>query len=186
MTVKSVGLIAALAVLAGCDQGGLNRGDGVFAPGVSGRIEEDALLIGHRLMDAGQYELALKSYTRAAAQQGINVDTLSALGSANLALGRLGQAEDLMRRAVETDPTFAPAWNNLGVILMERGQVAEAVEVFRRAFATDSGQSPEIRDNLVLAMATFENRSYTPAQEEGQFELVYRGSGDVLLVSEFP
>ena len=33
-------------------------------------------------MDAGEYELALQAYNRAAAQQGINVDTLSAIGSA--------------------------------------------------------------------------------------------------------
>jgi len=84
-----------------------------------------------------EYELALKAYTRAAAQQGLNVDTLSALGSANLALGRLGQAERLLRRATEQDPSFPPAWNNLGVILMERGNTPEASEVFRRAFAAD-------------------------------------------------
>jgi len=54
----------------------------------------------------GEYELALKAYTRAAAQQGLNVDTISALGSANLKLGRLGQAERWLRRATEEAPDF--------------------------------------------------------------------------------
>jgi hypothetical protein len=35
-------------------------------------------------MAAGEYELALKAYLRAAAEHGLNVDTLSAIGSANL------------------------------------------------------------------------------------------------------
>ncbi len=73
-------------------------------------------------MAAGEYELALKAYLRAASEDGVNADVLSAIGSANLKLGRLGQAEQILRRALEMDPTFVPALNNLGVVLMERGQ----------------------------------------------------------------
>jgi len=161
--------------LAACgNSGGLNRSaGGVFAPGVATRGgETDNMRVGHRLMEAGQFELALEAYTRAAGQQGLNVDTLSALGSANLRLGRLGQAERLMRRAVAEDPTFAPALNNLGVILMERGQTAEAAEVFRRAFATDNGNSDEIRTNLRLALDRLENSDYSDPQENEEFQLV--------------
>ncbi len=92
-------------------------------------------------MAAAEYELALKAYYRAAAEQGVNVDVLSAIGSANLALGRLGQAEQILRRAVEEDATFVPAINNLGVVLMERGKFGEARLVFQQAFAIDSGTS---------------------------------------------
>lgn len=140
----------------------------------------DGLIVGHRLMEAGEYELALKAYLRAAGEQGINVDVLSALGSANLRLGRLGQAEQLLRRAVETDETFVPAWNNLGVVLMERGKLGEAAQVFKRAFALDSGESDDIRQNLTLAMAKLENRAYP---DENNFALVRRGSGDYRLLS---
>lgn len=172
--------VAALAVLAGCSGNGIGASpDGVYAPGVATRGETvDQLVVGHRLMEAGQYQLALEAYTRAAGEQGLNVDTLSALGSANLRLGRLGQAETLLRRAVEQDPTFSAAWNNLGVILMERGKTAEAAETFRRAFATDNGNSDEIRDNLALALAKLENPGYLPPQEDDQFLLVY-GNDDV-------
>ncbi len=178
-----VGLL--MLFLAACATGGLNRSsDGVFAPGISGMSSIDGLVVGHRLMDAGEYELALKSYNRAAAQQGLNVDTMSAIGSANLNLGRLGQAERWLRRAVEEDPTFPPAWNNLGVILMEKGEVAEASEVFRRAFAADNGNSDEIRDNLRLALANLENPSNNALQENQNFNLIRRGAGDFVLSSD--
>lgn len=169
-------LFALLGGLAACSPGGLNRSaGGIYAPGVAGEADIDGLIVGHRLMAAGEFQLALDAYTRAAAQQGLNVDTLSALGSANLRLGRLGQAEGLLRRAVEVAPDFPPAWNNLGVLLMEQGNVAEATEVFRRAYATDNGNSDEIRDNLRLALARLESSSYQEINEDINFELVRRG-----------
>ncbi|PUB16323.1 tetratricopeptide repeat protein [Yoonia sediminilitoris] len=181
--MKRVIALFLIAILAACNSGGLGRSDGVFAPGVAGKSDIDGLIVGHRLMAASEFELALKAYTRAAAQQGLNVDTLSALGSANLRLGRLGQAEKLLRRATEEDPSFPPAWNNLGVILMEKGNVAEASEVFRRAFAADNGNSDEIRDNLRLALANLENSSDNVREENQNFNLIRRGSGDFVLMS---
>ncbi|MFO8125961.1 MAG: tetratricopeptide repeat protein [Yoonia sp.] len=175
----------ALLFLAACTSGGLNRSpDGVFAPGAARGDSADGLIVGHRLMAAGEFELALKAYNRAAAQQGLNVDTMSAIGSANLNLGRLGQAERWLRRAVEEDPAFPPAWNNLGVILMERGEIGEASEVFRRAFAADNGNSDEIRDNLRLALAKLENSDDTDNQENQNFNLIRRGAGDFVLMSD--
>ncbi|MDG1803010.1 MAG: tetratricopeptide repeat protein, partial [Paracoccaceae bacterium] len=140
MRNNGLGFVIALAVLGGCTQGGFapSQGDRVFAPGVAGQSQVDQLVVGHRLMDAGEHELALAAYSRAAVQQGFNVDTLSALGSANLRLGRLNQAERLLRRAVKEDANYAPAWNNLGVLLMEQGKTTEARQIFRRAFATDN------------------------------------------------
>ena len=135
----------------------------------------DPLIVGHRLMEAREYELALEAYYRAAAEQGINVDVLSAIGSANLHLGRLGQAEQILRRATELDETFPPAWNNLGVVLMERGNYGEASRVFQLAFALDSGQSAEIRENLRLALAKLDDPAYSAPEEE--FRLVRRGPG---------
>ena len=183
MHLNRFAALTAISLLAACSSGGLNRGDGVYAPGVAGESDIDGLIIGHRLMAAGEYDLALDAYTRAAGQQGLNVDTLSALGSANLMLGRLGQAETLLRRAVETDASFAAAWNNLGVVLMERGKTAEAAEVFRRAFATDNGNSDQIKENLRLALAKRDNPSYADVNNNETFQLVRRGTGDYLILS---
>jgi len=179
-----VPMIVALMTLAACSSGGFGRSnDQVFAPGVAGASDIDGLLVGHRLMSAGEYELALKAYTRAASQQGLNVDTLSALGSANLRLGRLGQAERLLRHATEQDPSFPAAWNNLGVILMEQGKISEAAQVFRRAFATDNGNSEQIKENLRISLAQISDPTYDRSQNQ-DVKLVRRGTGDFVLLTD--
>ena len=170
-------------LLAACgNMGGLGAPDGVV-PGTDARGQAvDGLTVGHRLLAAGEHELALKAYYRAASEQGVNADVLSAIGSANLKLGRLGQAEQMLRRALETDPDFVPALNNLGVVLMERGETGEARRVFQRAFALDSGNSDSIRENLRLAIARTENR-VIDTDTEANFSLVRRGQGEYLLLT---
>ena len=168
--------------LAACGPGGFSASeDQVFAPSVDPRGEvADQLLVGHRLMAAGEYELAMSSFRLAAANQGLTTEIVTALGSANLALGRLGQAEELLRRAVREEPDWPEGWNNLGVVLIERGQTPEAAQVFRRAFALDNGQSVAIRDNLRLALAKMDNSSYNAVQQQ-EYKLVRRGSSDFLI-----
>jgi len=172
-------MLSVAAVLTGC--GDATSNDSPFAPGVAPDGQEvDAMLVAHRLMDAGEHELAIKSYSRAALEQGMTGEVLSGIGSAYLALGRVGQAEDLLRDAIEADETSAESWNNLGVALMEQGKVAEAAQVFRRAYAIDNGESDSIRDNLRLALAKIENPVYD-AEEEQDYKVVRRGSSDFLI-----
>ncbi|WP_173486686.1 MULTISPECIES: tetratricopeptide repeat protein [unclassified Aliiroseovarius] len=176
-----------MAALAGCQGSSLGaaRTDGnPYAPSglKRGETSVDGLLVGHRLMAAEEYELALKAYLRSAADHGLTVDVLSAVGSANLKLGRLGQAETLLRQAVKKDENFVPAWNNLGVVLMEKGEIPEAARIFRIAFGLDSGQSADIRENLRLALARLKNPDYDPVNENN-FALMRRGQGNYLLLS---
>ena len=182
-----MGTALILTALAACEAEppALAPGADPFAPSgaVNGADSVDGLIVGHRLMAAGEYELALKAYLRAAGETGTNVDVLSALGSANLRLGRLGQAETLLRRAIKEDQSFVPAWNNLGVVLMERQNPAEAARVFQTAFALDSGNSDEIRENLRRALANIENPAYSSEKNDEAFELVRRGNGRFLILS---
>lgn len=174
--------LLALIMLTACDNGErLSSSDAARNTpfGANPRGEAvDGLQVGHRLMDAGEYELALRAYLRGAAENGMSVDVLSALGSANLNLGRLGQSEQLLRRAVELDPSFVPALNNLGVVLMERGNYAEAKEYFEQAYAEDSGETDSIRENLQRAVAQMENSVYEQPEEPVLYELIRRGEDD--------
>ena len=142
----------------------------------------DGIEVGHRLIAAGQYELAIKSFNRAALEHGINVEVLSGLGSANLGLGRLGQAEAVLRRAVESDAEQPEVWNNLGVVLMERGKTAEAELVFKKAYALDNGESDAIRDNLRLALAKTDNSVINDVDDDN-YKLVRRAAGDYLITA---
>lgn len=172
--------------LAACSPGGFGASvfgpktpDTLDAPGVDLRAEgADNLETGHRLVASGQYELAIRSFNRAAIDRGtVDAEILSGLGTANLGLGRLGQAEHLLRRAVERDETSPEIWNNLGVVLMERGKSADATQIFRKAFALDNGESVSIRDNLRLSLEKSENSEVT-SDTNGEYKLVRRGSGD--------
>ncbi|APE45479.1 hypothetical protein BOO69_12940 [Sulfitobacter alexandrii] len=171
--------------LAACSPGGFSASDTdrVYAPGVDQRAEAvDGLEVGHRLIAAGQFELAIKSFNRAALDHGLDAEVLSGLGSANLGLGRLGQAETLLRRAVKEDNSQPEVWNNLGVVLMERGKTVEAEQIFKKAYALDNGQSDAIRDNLRLALAKSQN-SDNVALDDNDYKLVRRGGGNYLITA---
>lgn len=176
--------IVAILALAACQPtGGFGRDPGSpYAPGLApGGVAVDGLTVGHRLMAAGEYDLALDAYLRAASEQGATVDVIAALGSVNLQLGRLGQAERLLRQAIAIDGRFVPAWNNLGVVLMETGRYAEAAQVFQTAFALDSGQTDSIRENLRLALAKLDDPGYDLPGKA--YSLVNTGSGQYLLLT---
>lgn len=181
--MRQIGLAVALAsALASCQRSEDFTPDGLPGRGIAVSEAVDGLAVGHRLMAAGEFDLALRAYFRAAAEQGASVDVLSAIGSANLRLGRLGQAEQMLRRALDLDQGFVPALNNLGVVLVERRHWGEARHLFQTAFALDSGRSEEIRENLRLAIANLEDLGYTE-ENNNNFALVRRGNGRFLLLS---
>ncbi|KPD13083.1 tetratricopeptide repeat protein [Phaeobacter sp. 11ANDIMAR09] len=178
--------VAFALVAVGCSPAGqLHTSPGSWAaPGVDLRQKgEDPLIVGHRLMAAQEYELAMDAFTRATLEHGLTPEILSSLGSANLGLGRLGQAEELLRRAVKQAPDWAEPHNNLGIVLMERGKTAEAVQILKRAFALNNGESDAIRDNLRLALEKFENTPHSDGQstENDTYKLVQQGGGSYLI-----
>lgn len=171
------------ALVAGCGQGVSRDSDNPFAPGIAKRGETvDALVVGNRLLAAGEYELAITSFSRAALDRGLDADVLTGLGSANLGLGRLNTAEKLMRDALEADEKSPETWNNLGVVLLEKGEFAEAEQYLKRAYALDDGESDSIRDNLRLVLAKSEKSGYNGELEQ-DYKLVRRGSSDYLIRS---
>jgi len=178
MTRGTAAALALAAALSGC---GDALPQGPYAPGVAPRAASvDQLLVGHRLMEAGEYELAQRAYFRAGARHGLTADVLSGLGSANLAMGRLGTAERLLRRAVESDAATPEMWNNLGVVLVEKGDFVAAEQILRRAYALDDGASDTIRDNLRLSLAKSPESRYSEPAEQ-KYKVVRRGGGKFLL-----
>ncbi|SFI88363.1 tetratricopeptide repeat protein [Jannaschia pohangensis] len=168
-----------MGLLSACSEGVAGRGsvaeDQLFAPGVArGADLVDPLIVGDRLLEAGEADLALSSYVRAASKLGMTTEVRIAMSQANLALGRLGQAERLLRDVIEEEPRNAPALNNLGVVLLEQGEIGEAHIFFKTAFALQP--TPEIRENLRLSTAKLENAAYS-AEQDNAFTLSRRANG---------
>lgn len=172
-------LLVIFLTLAACSQG--PSAENPYAPGLKKNGDAvDGLIVGNRLMAAGEYELALDAFSRAALEHGFTAEVLTSMGTANIGLGRLGQAEELLRRALKEDEKSPVIWNNLGVILIEQGKNAEAEQFFRRAFALDDGESDSIRDNLRLALAKLDTPDYKEPQEQ-EYKVVRRGSGEFVI-----
>ncbi|MEM9577128.1 MAG: tetratricopeptide repeat protein [Pseudomonadota bacterium] len=181
-----------LTGLAACDAAGGfsasdDKADQVMAPGVDLVAEAkkegaDAVEVGHRLIAAGEYELAIRSFNRAALDRGtLDAEILSGLGTANLQLGRLGQAEKLLRRAISLEDAQPVDFNNFGVLLMEQGRTSEAIQYFRRAFALSNGENIAVRDNLRAALAKAEISDTQEPIKGSDYKLVRRGSSDFVI-----
>jgi len=66
-------------------------------------------------------------------------------------LGSLARAEELLERAVALDPADVPAWNDLGVVLVRRGQRRRGIAAFERSLALDPKHADAHR-NLAVAL----------------------------------
>lgn len=176
-TTKILLATAVMTAVAACTPDAIEpTKGGPYAPGVDLSKEAvDGVEVANRLMEAQQFELALDAFNRAALDEGLTAEILTGMAAANIGLGRLGQAEKLLKHAVMESPELPEAWNNMGVLLMERGETAEAVNVFRKAYALDNGENDAIRDNLRLALEKMENPDNTGVQNE-EYKLVRRGS----------
>lgn len=184
LTRNAALFLSAAFVLSACGEPGVLINDDTTPEALSsgGFVDgADGLTVGHRLMAAGEPELALKAYLRAGTEIGINADVLSGIGSAQLKLGRLNQAEQTLRQAIDMDERFVPAWNNLAVVLYSRGELGEAREALRVAFGLDNGRSDEIRENLNRLDAELQNVVAEPPTP-ADFRLVRRGNGRYLLL----
>ena len=83
---------------------------------------------------------------------------------------------------MKEDADQPEVWNNLGVVLMERGKNVEAEQIFKKAYALDNGESDAIRDNFRLALAKSEN-SDSLGLDDNDYKLVRRGHGDFLITA---
>ena len=65
--------------------------------------------------------------------------------------GKFGDAEPLLRRAIEEDPNYGPAHNNLGIIYYHNERLYEAAWEFQNAIKLMPGQ-PQPQNNLGLVL----------------------------------
>lgn len=150
--------------------------DPLRPPGLAeGPASVDPQVVGDRLLAAGEADLALESYVRAATgPEGLTPGLRQSMARAHIAEGRLRQAESLLREVVALEPRNVGARNDLGVALLELGRAGEAHAMFRSAYALEP--FPEIRENLRLSEAGLA-ATVGDVGSEDTFALTRRGDG---------
>ena len=93
------------------------------------------------LEQAGRSATAARAYAAALERWPASLAAAVGLGNAAYASRDLALAERALRRAVDSHPSSAPAWNNLAHVLAERGRTTEALEAARRAVALGGSES---------------------------------------------
>lgn len=87
----------------------------------------------------------LQNYVSPATNYHIKANSLNQQGEDLFAKGDLKSALNVFTKALEIDPDFATAHNNLGVLCWENGEVQKAVQYFVRALEID----PDDRDTIL-------------------------------------
>lgn len=98
------------------------------------------LLAAGRLHAArGNYEEALKSYTRVAERQPRDVEVLLRIAEVHQAKGLRKEAIESYQKAIALDPDYYATYQELGVFHYRRGEYAQAAEQFRRVIERAPG-----------------------------------------------
>ena len=109
------------------------------------------LQLGLRLLKSGEPTLALSAFNRALGQGDVTAEALTGVAVSLHRLGRRKEAARFLKSAVDVDPNFAIAHNNLGVVLYELGDISGAVGELEIAYALTDGLNRDVATNLGIA-----------------------------------
>jgi thioredoxin-like negative regulator of GroEL len=112
----------------------------------SSNVKDD---FANQLLDAGQVDRAISLYREVIARDPDFWRSQYNLGYAYYKLGKYGEAEDWLRRAIATDPTDADQFIRLAVVQMRQGRLADAAANAGRAIQR---QPASLGYHYVLAM----------------------------------
>ncbi len=99
----------------------------------SDRMDPALLHIGRLELEQGRQGRAITALEQLVERQGrLQVEALAALGEANLASGRINQAEDAFNRALQRRGDHEQSLIGKGLVALERGQLLDAEQHFQR------------------------------------------------------
>jgi superkiller protein 3 len=96
-------------------------------------------------VQAGNFGTA-ESHYRQALPGRPTAETHNGLGYTLARQGRMDEAIAEFRKAVDAEPTFTPAFNNLAEALVKQGKLVEAEDAYRRSLA--ARPSPGVQNAL--------------------------------------
>jgi len=129
----------------------------------------------------GDLENAQKAYHLADESYPYSATVVNNLGHVQFRLGRLSEAKRNYLRAIRLDPGFAPAYNNLGLLVRSSGNVDSALVLFQMAldrFDTTVTPAEEIAQ-VHLNMAETQEKRGMLAVAAACFELAVTTAPDM-------
>ncbi len=93
-----------------------------------------------------------------------NQEALLVLGNALAGLNSFGEAEDVLKRAVQIDPERAGLYTNVAVMQLAQGEVGEAEATFKQAVAASKGSAESH-----VALGNFYRVAGRPSDAEAAF-----------------
>jgi len=94
-------------------------------------------LIAEAWQNAGHHGRAAEIYGRLVASADASADLLNDLGNCYFRMGDNESAQTHYRKALTLEPTFAPAWRNLGLTLARMNQPREAADLLEKYLAVN-------------------------------------------------
>lgn len=138
----------ALAMLGRTDEA-----DAAFGEYIGADPDRAAVAAGVELLHDANTEGAILKFKGALRENPENVDAMRFLASAYLQrTENMGDAEALLRRAVQIAPDYTAAWMLLGSILNERGRYSDAIDAYRKAVELQP-EDPQAHGSLGNAYA---------------------------------
>ena len=145
---------------------------------------------GRELLEQGRVMDALEAFQSAFAADSLSSQAAENLGIAYQTANLPHPAYDTFRRATELDPTYPPAWNRAGqVLLANLGRPAAALASFEHALTLDPGYGPALfsrsiyhlfRGELDLADQDIQQARLHP-QDENESRFYYGAQLQMLL-----
>ncbi len=106
--------------------------------------------VGDLSFKAGNYPVAIELYTSSLQQGADQPDVLFRLGASYWFVGDWAEAIHPFEKYVKLVPDDPKGWNNLGVVLREKGEVKRAMECYTKALALDESLEV-VRKNMDTA-----------------------------------
>ena len=137
------------------------------------------VFLGKAYADVKAFSKAERAF-REALQTGVREPgAYSALGAIFYERNMVNQAIDALKKALEIDPNYVGAINNLGYILVEtKKDVVEGVVLCRKAVQLDP-DNPAYRDSLGKAL--FDNKLYEEAKEELEIAMKLAPNNEIII-----
>ncbi|MGH9432567.1 MAG: sulfatase-like hydrolase/transferase [Terriglobia bacterium] len=139
--------------------GDYQRAIHVYQQALSMKLETDEIdaRIGKDYLRLHQLPQAIQAMSRANQINPTRLDNLRNLGTAELELGRVDDAEKAFKAIILQNDRYSAAWNGLGLVAIQRGEAGTALQDFRKAVATGPNEVEPLLNLGLLCKKTGDN-----------------------------